>query len=241
HGGTKSFVATFFVFSDYLRPAVRLAALSQIPAIYVLTHDSVAVGEDGPTHEPIEQLSSFRGMPNVTMMRPADANEVAAAWKVALESKDRPTLLALTRQALPVLPNTKELAMDNVKKGAYVLSPAEDEADGILMATGSEVQLAVKAQKELREKGHDVAVVSMPSLELFELQSDDYKESVLPKDVKKRLAVEMGSPFGWDRYVGPEGNVMAINRFGASGKGDEVVEHLGFTVENVVKEYLALD
>ncbi|HLR88870.1 MAG TPA: transketolase [Atopostipes sp.] len=241
HGGTKSFVSTFFVFSDYLRPAVRLAALSQIPAIYVLTHDSIAVGEDGPTHEPIEQLSSFRGMPNVTVLRPGDANEVTAAWKVALESKDRPTLLALTRQAIPVLPNSKELAKENVQKGAYVLSPAQDEAEGILLATGSEVQLAMGAQKELREKGHDVAVVSMPSLELFELQSEDYKEAVLPKDVKKRVAVEMGSPFGWDRYVGPEGKVIALNRFGASGKGEEVVEHLGFTVKNVVNEYLSLD
>ena len=238
HGGTKSFVSTFFVFSDYLRPAVRLAALSNIPAIYVLTHDSIAVGEDGPTHEPVEHLSSYRGMPNVTMMRPADANETAAAWKVAMESEDRPTLLALTRQNIPVLPNTKELAMENVAKGAYVLSPAEGDAEGILMATGSEVQLAIAAQKELREKGHDVSVVSMPSLELFELQSDEYKQSVLPKKVTKRVAVEMGSPFGWDRYVGFEGKTVTLNRFGASGKGEEVMEHLGFTVENVVKSYL---
>ena len=241
HGGTKSFVSTFLVFSDYLRPAVRLAALSEIPAIYVLTHDSVAVGEDGPTHEPIEQLSSYRGMPNVTMLRPADANEVAAAWKIALESKDRPTLLALTRQSLPVLPNTEKLALENVEKGAYVLSPAQEEAEGLLIATGSEVQLAVEAQKELREKGHDVAVVSMPSFELFELQSDEYKESVLPKHLTKRVAIEMGTPFGWDRYAGTDGKIMAIDRFGASGKGEEVVEHLGFTVENVVDEYLALD
>lgn len=240
HGGTKSFVSTFFVFSDYLRPAVRLAALSNIPAIYVLTHDSIAVGEDGPTHEPVEHLSSYRGMPNVTMMRPADANETAAAWKVAMESEDRPTLLALTRQNVPVLPNTKELAMEHVAKGAYVLSPAEGETEGILMATGSEVQLAIAAQKELREKGHDVSVVSMPSLELFELQSDEYKQSVLPKEVTKRVAVEMGSPFGWDRYVGFEGKTVTLNRFGASGKGEEVMEHLGFTVENVIKEYLSL-
>lgn len=240
HGGTKSFVSTFFVFSDYLRPAVRLAALSKIPAIYVLTHDSVAVGEDGPTHEPVEHLASYRSMPNTTMMRPADANEVAAAWKVALESKDRPTLLALTRQDVPVLPNTKELAMEHVAKGAYVLSPAEGDVEGILMATGSEVHLAMAAQKELREKGHEVSVVSMPSLELFELQSDDYKESVLPKDIKNRVAIEMGASFGWHRYVGFEGRVMGIDRFGESGKGEEVIEHLGFTVENVVKEYLSL-
>lgn len=240
HGGTKSFVSTFFVFSDYLRPAVRLAALSNIPAIYVLTHDSVAVGEDGPTHEPVEHLSSYRGMPNVTVMRPADANEVAAAWKFALESTDRPTLLTLTRQNLPVLPNTKELALDNVQKGAYVVSPAQDEATGILLATGSEVSLAVEAQKELLEKGHDVSVVSMPSLELFEMQTDEYKESVLPKGLTKRLVIEMGSSFGWDRYAGSEGTILAIDRFGASGKGEEVVEHLGFTVENVVNNYLSL-
>lgn len=241
HGGTKSFVSTFFVFSDYLRPAIRLAALSGIPAIYVLTHDSVAVGEDGPTHEPIEHLSSYRGMPNVTVLRPGDANEVVAAWKVALTSTDRPTLLVLTRQNLPVLENTKELAQEYVQKGAYVLSPAKDEAEGILLATGSEVHLAVAAQKELLEKGHDVSVVSMPSLELFELQSDEYKESVLPRKIRRRLAIEMGASFGWERYVGFDGGVLAIDRFGASGPGDEVVESLGFTVDNVVKQYLALN
>ena len=240
HGGTKSFVSTFFVFSDYLRPAVRLAALSKIPAVYVLTHDSVAVGEDGPTHEPVEHLASYRSMPNTTMMRPADANEVAAAWKVALTSKDRPTLLALTRQDVPVLPNTDKLAAEYVEKGAYVLSPAKDEAEGLLLATGSEVQLAVQAQAELLEKGHDVTVVSMPSLELFELQSDEYKESVLPKAIKNRVAIEMGASFGWHRYVGFDGRVIGIDRFGESGKGEEVIEHLGFTVENVVKEYLSL-
>src|SRR5699024_1405009 len=236
----KSYVATFFVFSDYLRPAVRLAALSKIPSIYVLTHDSVAVGEDGPTHEPVEHLSSYRGMPNVTMMRPADANEVAAAWKLAITSETRPTLLALTRQNLPVLPNTDKLASEFVEKGAYVLSPAKDEAKGLLLATGSEVQLAIKAQEKLLEKGHDVAVVSMPSLELFELQSDEYKESVLPKDVKNRVAIEMGASLGWHRYVGTDGKVIGIDRFGESGKGEEVIEYLGFTVENVVNEYLSL-
>ncbi len=240
HGGTKSFVATFFVFSDYLRPAIRLAALSQIPSIYVLTHDSVAVGEDGPTHEPIEHLSSYRGMPNVTMMRPADANEVVAAWKVALTSKTRPTLLALTRQNLPVLPNTDKLAPKYVEKGAYVLSPAEEQSDGLLLATGSEVQLAVAAQKELLDHGHDVTVISMPSFELFELQTEDYKESVLPKRITKRVAIEMGTPFSWHQYVGPEGKIIGIDRFGESGKGDEVVKDLGFTVDNVVEEYLSL-
>ncbi len=240
HGGTKSFVSTFFVFSDYLRPSIRLAALSNIPAIYVFTHDSVAVGEDGPTHEPVEHLSSYRGMPNVTTLRPADANEVVAAWKVALTSTDRPTLLVLTRQNLPVLENTKELAATHVEKGAYVISPAKDEADGILMATGSEVELAIRTQKELLEQGHDVSVVSMPSLELFEMQSEEYKESVLPRELTKRLAIEMGSSFGWDRFVGFDGGIVAIDRFGASGPGNEVIASLGFTVDNLVKEYKAL-
>ena len=241
HGGTKSYVATFFVFSDYLRPAVRLAALSKIPAIYVLTHDSVAVGEDGPTHEPVEHLASYRSMPNTTMMRPADANEVVAAWEVAIKSEDRPTLLALTRQDIPVLPNTDTLAREGVKKGAYVVSPAKDKAEGVLMATGSEVHLAVNAQAALLEKGHDVSVVSMPSLELFDLQSDDYKESVLPKDIKKRVAIEMGASFGWHKYVGLDGTVVGIDRFGESGPGDEVIEFFGFTVDNVVEQYLSLN
>ncbi|GAA0478054.1 transketolase [Alkalibacterium sp. m-11] len=241
HGGTKSYVATFFVFTDYLRPAVRLAALSEIPAIYVMTHDSIAVGEDGPTHEPVEQLSSFRGMHNLTVLRPADGNEVAAAWEIAVTSTNRPTMLVLTRQNLPVLPGTKETARQNVKKGAYVLSPSEsDTPDGILIATGSEVTLAVEAQKELKAQGHDVSVVSMPSFDLFELQSDEYKESVLPAAVKNRVAIEMGSPFGWHRYAGPEGRILAIDKFGASGNGEAVVEAYGFTSENVVNTYLSM-
>ncbi|PRY82387.1 transketolase [Alkalibacterium olivapovliticus] len=242
HGGTKSYVATFFVFTDYLRPAVRLAALSRIPAIYVMTHDSIAVGEDGPTHEPVEQLSSFRGMHNLTVLRPADGNEVAAAWEVAVTSTDRPTMLVLTRQNLPVLPGTQASARQNVKKGAYVLSASDKETpDGILIATGSEVSLAVEAQKELKTQGHDVSVVSMPSFDLFELQSDDYKESVLPYAVKNRVAIEMGSSFGWHKYAGPEGKVLAIDKFGASGNGEAVVEAYGFTPENVVNTYLSIN
>ncbi|HAJ69857.1 MAG TPA: transketolase [Alkalibacterium sp.] len=242
HGGTKSYVSTFFVFTDYLRPAVRLAALSEIPAVYVMTHDSIAVGEDGPTHEPVEQLSSFRGMHNLTVMRPADGNEVAAAWEVALTSEKRPTMLVLTRQNLPVLSGSKELARENVKKGAYVLSPADKETpDGILIATGSEVSLAMDAQKELKSQGKDVSVVSMPSFDLFEDQTDEYKESVLPSAVKKRVAIEMGSSFGWHKYVKDAGKVMAIDKFGASGNGEAVVEAYGFTPENVVNTYLSLD
>lgn len=242
HGGTKTYAATFFVFTDYLRPAVRLAALSGIPAIYVMTHDSVAVGEDGPTHEPVEQLSSFRGMHNLTVLRPADGNETAAAWEIAVKSTDRPTMLVLTRQDLPVLPGTQENARTDVQKGAYVLSPAEgDTPEGILIATGSEVSLAVEAQKELKAQGQDVSVVSMPSFDLFELQSDEYKESVLPKSVTKRLAIEMGSSFGWHKYAGNDGKVIAIDKFGASGNGEIVVKEYGFTTENVVNTYLSIN
>ncbi|WP_080146362.1 transketolase [Marinilactibacillus piezotolerans] len=241
HGGTKSYVGTFFVFSDYLRPAVRLAALSEIPAIYVLTHDSIAVGEDGPTHEPVEQLSSFRGMHNLSVIRPADGNEVAAAWEIALKSTDRPTMLVLTRQGLPVLPNSASLAREQVKKGAYVISPADKETpEGILIATGSEVSLAIEAQKALKEQGKDVSVVSMPSQDLFEQQSKEYKESVLPADVLSRVTIEMGSSFGWDRYAGPKGAMLSIDKFGASGNGTEVVKQYGFTKDNIVKTYLSL-
>ncbi|WP_018658675.1 transketolase [Allofustis seminis] len=242
HGGTITYAATFFVFSDYLRPAIRLAALSKLPSIFVLTHDSVAVGEDGPTHEPVEHLSSYRGMPNVNVIRPADSNEVSAAWKLAIESKSTPTLLVLTRQNVPTLEHTDTLAFDGVEKGAYVVSPAEKETpDGILIATGSEVHLAVQAQKLLGEKGLSVSVVSMPAMERFDKQSAQYKESVLPQGVTKRVAIEMGSSFGWDRYVGSEGRIIAIDRFGESGNGDQVIEYFGFTAENIVQQFLDLN
>lgn len=241
HGGTRVYGGTFFVFVDYLRPAVRLAAIQSAPVTYVLTHDSIAVGEDGPTHEPIEQLSSLRGMPNLNVVRPADGNEVRAAWQVAMRSNDRPTVLALTRQNLPVLEGTDRLAEEGVAKGAYVLSPAKGETpEGILIATGSEVALAVAAQKELQAQGHDVSVVSMPSMNLFEEQSEDYRESVLPKAVTKRVAIEMGATFGWERFVGFEGKVMGIDRFGASAPGNTVIEEYGFTTENVVSNYLSI-
>ncbi|MDT2297115.1 transketolase [Enterococcus faecium] len=238
HGGTRIYGGTFFVFVDYLRPAVRLAAIQYTPVVYVLTHDSVAVGEDGPTHEPIEQLASVRCMPGVQVIRPADGNETRAAWKVAMETTDAPTILVLSRQNLPVLPSTKEVADEMVKKGAYVLSPSQGETpEGILIATGSEVDLAVKAQKELAEKGKDVSVVSMPSFDLFEKQSSEYKESVLPKSVKKRVAIEAAASFGWERYVGTEGATITIDHFGASAPGTKILEEFGFTVENVVNTY----
>ncbi|ALX47845.1 transketolase [Lentibacillus amyloliquefaciens] len=237
HGGIKPYAGTFFVFSDYLRPALRLSAIMNNPVTYVFTHDSIAVGEDGPTHEPIEQLASLRAMPGLSLIRPADGNEVRAAWRLALESRDKPTALVLTRQGLPVLEGTKENGYEGVRKGAYVISKTDQETpDALLLASGSEVQLAVRAKEALNEKGIKVNVVSMPSWDRFKVQDDAYKEKVLPSNVKKRLAIEMASPFGWERYTGDEGDVLAIDRFGASAKGDKVVEEYGFNVENVVKQ-----
>lgn len=237
HGGTKVYVGTFFVFTDYLRAAIRLAAISHFPVTYVFTHDSIAVGEDGPTHEPVEQLSSLRGMPNLSVIRPADGNEVVAAWELAFNSEDHPTVLVLTRQDLPVLPGTKEKARSFVQKGAYVLSPQEgDSPAGILIATGSEVHLALEAQKELIARGKDVSVVSMPSFDLFEQQAADYKESVLPKGVRKRVSIEMGATFGWERYVGLDGKAIGVDKFGASAPGETVIKNYGFTVADIVTE-----
>ncbi|ELK21893.1 MULTISPECIES: transketolase [Anoxybacillus] len=240
HGGVKVYGGTFFVFSDYLRPAIRLAALMGLPVTYVFTHDSIAVGEDGPTHEPIEQLASLRAMPNVCVIRPADANETAAAWRLAVESTDRPTALVLTRQNLPTLATTAERAYEGVKRGAYVVSEAQGEVQALLLASGSEVSLAVEAQKALANEGIHVSVVSMPSWDRFEAQPAEYKESVIPKRVKKRLAIEMGSSLGWERYTGDEGDILAIDRFGASAPGEKIMQEYGFTVENVVARVKAL-
>ncbi|MCP8616425.1 transketolase [Salirhabdus salicampi] len=241
HGGVKTFGGTFFVFSDYLRPAIRLSALMNVPVTYVLTHDSIAVGEDGPTHEPVEQLPSLRVVPNLSVIRPADGNETTAAWKLAVESEDQPTALVLTRQGLPTLPGSSEKAMDGVKKGAYVLSASDkDEADVLLLATGSEVQLVMQAKEQLKEKGIDAAVVSMPSWDRFEQQDESYKASVLPPNVKKRLAVEMAIPLGWEKYVGDEGDILGIHTFGASAPGEKIMSEYGFTVENVVSKVEAL-
>ncbi|WP_339200003.1 transketolase [Aeribacillus sp. FSL k6-2211] len=237
HGGLRVFGGTFFVFSDYLRPAIRLAALMNLPVTYVFTHDSIAVGEDGPTHEPIEQLASLRAMPNLSVIRPADGNETRAAWKAALESKSTPTALVLTRQNLETIKGTKENAEEGVAKGAYVISPAKsDQPDALLLASGSEVALAIKAQQILASDGIDVQVVSMPSWDRFEKQSKDYKESVLPSSVTKRLAIEMASSLGWERYVGSEGEILAIDKFGASAPGEKIISEYGFTVENVVEK-----
>lgn len=233
HGGLHVFGGTFFVFSDYVRPAIRLSALMGLPVTYVFTHDSVAVGEDGPTHEPVEHLASLRAMPNLNVIRPADANETKQAWKLALTAESQPTLLVLSRQDLPVLEGTGELAAAGVEKGAYVISGTENP-QALLLATGSEVSLAVEAQKQLAAEGISVSVVSMPSWDRFEKQDKAYKQSVIPPTVKKRLAIEMGASFGWDRYTGDEGEILAIDRFGASAPGERIMQEFGFTPENVV-------
>jgi transketolase len=241
HGGVKVFGSTFFVFSDYLRPAIRLAALMNLPVTYVFTHDSIAVGEDGPTHEPVEQLAALRAMPGLSILRPADAKETVAAWRLAIESTDMPTALVLTRQDLPTLALPQQTVYEGVKKGAYIVSEANGEASGLLLATGSEVSLAIAAQKELESEGILVSVVSMPSWDRFEKQSLEYKESILPKHITTRLAIEMGSSIGWREYIGDAGSVIAINQFGASAPESILLEKYGFTVENVVKRFKELN
>ncbi|WP_033169671.1 transketolase [Selenomonas sp. ND2010] len=233
HGGLRTYVATFFVFSDYTKPMMRLASLMNIPVTYVLTHDSIGVGEDGPTHEPIEQLAMLRAMPNLNVFRPADATETAAGWYLAITADKTPTALVLTRQNLPQLAGSSKEAL----KGAYVVSEAKDAAnmDGILMASGSEVSLAVDAQAELAKEGLDVRVVSMPCLDLFEQQSDAYKASVLPKNVRARVSVEALSDFGWGKYVGLDGASICMEGFGASAPGPLLFKKFGFTVEHVVE------
>lgn len=229
HGGSFHHVSTFFVFADYLKAAVRLSALSGLPLTYAMTHDSVAVGEDGPTHEPIEQLAMLRAIPNTIVLRPADANETRLAWKVALESKDKPVVIALTRQGVPNLKETEEL--DNIDKGAYIIKDAENP-DLVLIATGSEVALALDTAKALEEEGKNIRVVSMPSMELFRAQDDSYKKEILPKGVKK-VSIEMGTTFGWAEWTGACGLNIGIDRFGISGKGDLVQEELGFSVDAI--------
>ncbi|NBC67665.1 transketolase [Paenibacillus sacheonensis] len=233
HGGVKPFVSTFFVFSDYLRPSIRLAALQKLPVTYVFTHDSIAVGEDGPTHEPVEHLAALRTIPGLTVIRPTDANETASAWAYALQQNDGPVALVLSRQNLPVYEATKA-NVGAVAKGGYVLTETNDKPDVILIATGSEVSLAVDAKTELERDNVSVRVVAMPSRELFDRQDASYKQSVLPAAVTKRLAIEAGISLGWDRFTGPEGSVLSIDTFGASGPGGEVMEYFGFSVSNVV-------
>ena len=236
HGGLHPYGATFFVFSDYLKPALRLSAIMGLNATFIFTHDSIAVGEDGPTHEPIEQLAGLRAIPNMNVIRPADGNETRVAWEVALESKQTPTSLVLTRQNLPYLDVDEETVEEGVRKGAYIVFETETKPEYLLLATGSEVSLAIEAAKDLDKQGKGVRVVSMPNWFAFEQQSDEYKESVIPKELTKRVAIEMASPLGWHKYVGTEGKVIGIDGFGASAPGDLVVEKYGFTKENILNQ-----
>ncbi len=232
HGGLRTFVGTFFVFSDYLKPMIRLAALMGLPVTYVFTHDSIGVGEDGPTHEPIEQLAMLRSMPNINVFRPADDIETAAAWYTAITSSKTPTALVLTRQNLTPLAGSSKEAL----KGGYVVSGSTKETpDGIFIATGSEVALAVEAQEILKGEGLDVRVVSMPCMDLFEAQSEEYKAQVLPKKVRARVAVEAGKDFGWGNYVGLDGATVCMTSFGASAPAAQLFEKFGFTKENVAE------
>ena len=234
HGGVRPFGSTFLVFADYMRPAIRLAALMDLPVIYVFTHDSIWVGEDGPTHQPVEQVASLRVIPNVVVLRPADANETAAAWRVALERQDGPTALILSRQGLPILDGTVDGAQIGVARGAWC--PLEDGGSPqvVLLATGSEVQLAVEAGAELGERGIVARVVSMPSQELFDGQDEDYRRTLLPPGVPV-VAIEAGVTFGWERYTGADGAVIGLDRFGASAPGEVVAEKLGFTIDRIVE------
>lgn len=241
HGGLIPFGATFLVFSDYMRPAIRLSALSHYPSIWVFTHDSIGLGEDGPTHQPVEQLAALRAIPNLVVIRPADANETAVAWKVAVERRQAPTLLALSRQNVPVLDRGILAPASGLEQGAYVLADIGDKIpDLILMASGSEVSLIVDAGMRLAAEGVNVRMVSFPSWELFALQGADYRNTVLPAEVTARLAVEAGVSFGWERWVGDQGSVMGVDRFGASAPYEEIYRHLGLTVDKVIERAQAL-
>jgi len=236
HGGVRPFVATFFCFSDYMRPSVRLAALNELPVIFVWTHDSIGLGEDGPTHQAVEHLMSLRAMPGFTVIRPADAGEAREAWRAAILHRDGPVGLVLSRQKLPVIDRREYAAADGLSKGAYVLAEASGGAPRIvLIASGSEVALALKARARLEEEGIPARVVSMPSWELFERQPPEYREGVLPQSVPARLAIEAGVSLGWKKYVGDRGGSVSLDRYGASAPGERVLEELGFNVDNVVR------
>jgi transketolase len=240
HGQMRSFTATFFVFSDYERPAVRIAALSKLPVTFVFTHDSIGVGEDGPTHQPIEHLAALRAIPNLWVMRPADGNEAAEAYRVAMKRTDGPVAMILSRQKAPTIDRTKMAPATGVARGAYVLSEAVGGTPQVvLIGTGTEVTLALAAQEKLSASGVRARVVSMPSCELFAAQAADYRDSVLLRDVP-RVSVEAGSSFGWHRWVGDRGTVIGIDRFGASGPGPTLFKQFGFTAENVVRAALEL-
>jgi transketolase len=241
HGGTLPFGATFLIFSDYMRPPMRLAALMGLHVIYVFTHDSIALGQDGPTHQPVEQLAGLRAVPGLTVIRPGDANETAVAWRVALEVRDHPVALVLTRQNVPTVDRSQFAAADGLRQGAYVLADAPNgRPDVILIASGSEVGLIMAARHKLQDEKVLARVVSMPSWELFDAQPRSYRDQVLLPSVPARLAVEAGATQGWHRYVGDRGDVLGVDRFGASAPGDVVLREYGFTAENVCERTLAL-
>jgi len=235
HGGVRPFNATFFIFTDYARPAIRLACISELPVIYVMTHDSIGLGEDGTTHQPIEQLASFRAMPNMCVIRPADANETTYAWRAAIQNTKGPTMLVLSRQKLPIVDRNRFASAEGVMKGAYILSPEQGKKPAIiLISTGSEVQYILEAQKELLNESIDARVVSMPSWELFRSQEQEYRDQVLPPQITARLAVEAASPQGWREWVGDEGQIIGISQFGTSAPYEEIYEHYGITVKDIV-------
>ena len=241
HGGTVPFGATFLIFSDYMRPPIRLAALMGLHVIYVFTHDSIALGEDGSTHQPVEQLAGLRSVPRLVVIRPCDANETAVAWRVALETRNRPVALVLTRQHVPTLDRAQFAGADGLRRGAYVLADAPNaKSDLILIATGSEVGLIVAAAEKLRAQKVQVRVVSMPSWELFDAEPKEYRDAVLSPPISARLAVEAGASQGWHRYVGDRGDVLGVDRFGASAPGDVLLREYGLTVENVCRRALAM-
>jgi transketolase len=239
HGGIRPYGGTFLVFSDYMRPSIRLAALMGVAVIYVFTHDSIGLGEDGPTHQPVEHLMALRAIPNLTVIRPAEAGETAVAWRAALENADGPTALVLTRQNLPTIDRQTHGAADGVRQGAYVLRDA-DEPQVILIGTGSEVQLALDAQKMLADKGVRARVVSLPSWELFAGQTAEYRHSVLPPHIKARVSIEAGTTFGWARHIGDEGIAIGLDHFGASASYETIYGELGITAEAMAEAALSL-
>jgi transketolase len=235
YGGLVPFGATFLIFSDYMRPAIRLAALMKQKVIYVFTHDSIGLGEDGPTHQPIEQIASLRAIPNLVVIRPADANETVEAWKYAINHKGGPVALILTRQKLSILDQNKYGSAKGLQKGAYILKDSLAKPDLLLLASGSEVSLTLKAVEHLEADGKNVRVISFPSWEIFEQQTDEYKKHILPGEIKTRVSIEMGICMGWQKYVGDYGEAMSIETFGASAPDNILYEKYGFTVENVVE------
>jgi transketolase len=240
HGGVRPFGATFLIFSDYMRPPIRLAAMMKLPVLYVFTHDSIGLGEDGPTHQPVEQLPGLRAIPGLIVIRPSDANETVVAFRMAMEIQDHPVALVLSRQKLPVLDRARFAPADGLVRGAYVLADSGGDPELILIASGSEVALAVAAREKLFAESVRTRVISMPSWELFEAQPEKYRESVLPRPVTSRLAIEAASPFGWHRWVGDSGDVLGVEQFGASAPGSVVLRERGFTVENVCHRARAL-